>query len=456
MADNMLTQASNAVIFHDTALADAQADLAQATADFKDAQANVAALQRTAATLEKSVGQLRTSLAVPTLMPAEIAAKAEALRGMLTEQLINNRELLESRNYQSLLEYEKNALATLLDGLKQALRSAQTLYVEAQKAQNKQDAYTTQEIIDAVTAKQTQAQKLLDAVAVVPDPNETDPDIILLQSAAARIAADIPADLVAQARARRSQWLAFEAAQTEVQAALQSLFNTVVGGDAVQAGAFQSAFDVLLAGALLPDRNYSQALSQLQTVLASPLPSAADVAQIATLAIGVTAEFLANETAVIDAEKAVTTQQAALQQALSAAYMADPEADPADDAAVQAIQAELEVLNTALTDAINALTLPMTEALAQWRAAVPATQWATLIAFDEAIALLQEITTVKLVDLQAALVTADTDWAAARAALHVREQAHQWLAGQLGSATEQAKLARDQRRQQLFLGARGA
>jgi hypothetical protein len=242
-----------------------------------------------------------------------------------------------------------------------------------------------------------------------------------------RIAADIPAALVARARERRV------AAAALLGARAASLITAQDLGAEKLASAVQRAEDALAAYVSTAGSRLSQSEADL-TRIADPSTSPLTPAQRArineaVLVAGGTVAA-AKEKALDDASAALAATQAALDDAILKALFADPDADPSADPAVTAATAVRDAAQTAFDTATGEYTDEMRAALSRWEAAVPEETWRLADSLEEAKSNLTSLEDQDPAALTSDLATAESNWVAALAAADTRTRAQQLLAAE--------------------------
>lgn len=368
-----------------TAANDAKGLLSNATEALTDAANEIAALRR--------------ALAVATT-PGE----AEALAELLGSALIVHRGAREehARRVQEL------AVAVAeRDRLTERLKAAELEQAEAERAddaeaedtarRSDQKVLVTGEDFDDLVAR---AQALLDAVEpAAAAAGEDDSDGVLIQAARDRVEGDLPEDLRTRARERAAAASAesdeagdlvdgLVAAVDEqrksadgLEGAVEELYTTFDEAAAELAGYAQGApSSVDKALALLTAIVDSEPLSDEERAKVED----ADLASAAATALTL-------EKAVDDALEEVAAAASDVELAIVEALGNDPYASPDDDAGVIAALAELASKGATLSAAEAAFTAEEQANLDAWRVEVPDHIWANLLAYDQALELLDGV-----------------------------------------------------------------
>jgi hypothetical protein len=404
-----LTETAAAELATATAVAErAQTALAAAQADVRAAEAARAAAGARLEALAALDAELRRRLAeAADAMPADATGLADdvelnvvALRAQGAAVAGAERDLADARR-------RFQAAGTLV-------RDAEADLAAARSAKAAADARAlTIAAAEAALAAEPLVDVGMDAGTALDGPE--------LEAADARLAADLPEELLARARARLAIARAEQADANDGAAAAKrtaAVAATAQGGRPAASAQGAAALDAA-EGAYLDTLHGREeldgALAAIAAVTARPPLSDDRRARMTTGAVAAAGRAAAEAEQTRDEARAtVREKRVAYLRMVLVAVDQHPESDPSEDGDVQTAAGELQTALEALSEAEQALDLRPApeeptprEAFGRWEATVPDETWAALLALEDARRTLSRLRDVDSSELREQLALAE-------------------------------------------------
>jgi hypothetical protein len=430
-----------------TALADAQQALADARKTQSDLTGEVAAIER-------EIARIRRGLAAAST-PADGDALLDELETTLISLHAKQTALLDAGTaMEAAIAREARANADLTAAT--ALVTASAAQLKAAEAAGKVRSDLT---TPAKLAELAQVRAEADAALNTAPANQP------FTAAKTRVEGEIPTELIARARERRTAAVAAIEARATALRGAENLIATQADTEGGLPGKaekrrveFERAEAAFLTYALHGREMLEQAKSMLARVAdasKSPMTQAQrDRINDATLVADGTAAAAKEkdrDTALAD----VSAKQADLDKAILEALADDIDRDPATVAAVQTAQGALATAQGTLATAEGAYTADMRGDLDRWEAAVPDTAWQRLADFEEARAILTFLKDTDPAALATAMQTAEAAFAGALADVATNVRTERRLAAEAGALGARLTTERNAARQLQFAAIRG-
>jgi len=390
-----------------------QSGYSQATDDLATAHSNYSALVTGYAALESDISAKRAAMAEEGLMPSDIEGLAVELRDLMIDLRAKRAGLLAAEEAKVWLNHQKDQLEQQLNTLISQVAAAEEGLTEAE---DRNDHHTRwkQSVSDGeISALQTRATALLDARAAGSEP--VDKEEALIWHAKQRIEDDIPSVLLTRARERsvqvKNKFATLNTSRDDFEDRIgiqNAADNGVIGLSTQRWITFERAETVFMSLVLQSQSNFDQAVALLTSVKQSATLSAAEKARISDVSLAAGADAVVNEKARDDAQAAVSTKQAEIEEALFDAMVADINADPETDSTVIAKRAELTPLEATLAAAEGDYDAAMRNEMDLWEGAVPDHIWSNLVAYDRAELLLTTLKNADVAALSAAMDAAES------------------------------------------------
>jgi len=373
------------------------------------------------ADLDIAIASKRAQMSAANIMPADVETLAGELRQLLIDRRHNSATLGEAAEA---LNFTETAVATAeaqLQELSGLLAQAATDLATAQQRQTHHDAWVATETEDGISIVRDLATDLLAENPITVGDGEINPADVLA-AATARIDGDVPAVLLARARARATlaadRLSGFQSYRASVDSDLFGHAAASGGSSGLLAqrwAEYEAAENGLRNYALTSVSRFDLAFSRLTSIGASAELTQAESDRIGSLELAVDADEVTTETTLHEARAAVAAQELTIELDIVAARVADVNADAEADAAVIAARAELANRIAALDAAEIAHTEEFASAIDLWEGAIPDAVWANLQAYDSAISTLTAVSTsdasvlaTAFTNAEDALVTAAT------------------------------------------------
>jgi hypothetical protein len=351
---------------------DQRQELARLQAGFATADAERAALAATLADLGAQAAEIRRRLPEQP-MPADGTALIEQLEQLMIQVRAAHAGLLGA-------ELAADETRRRLEAGEQQLAAAAAAAQQDAAAHGAEQAAAERRIADR-TALTVAPLDELQARATAALAAGAEP----LTAARARLATDVPAELLARARARRGarrQQLERVRTLAEDAAAIAAGER---GDTAAKRLVFARADAALHAYATAAQGELQRALDLLEGIVAAPPPTPAEANRIADKTIVKNGKDAV--TAEADRDTAADTlaaAEAALEAAELNARAADIDADVSKDAAVKKATKDRDAAAATLAPLETAYTQKLRAALDLWEATVPDATWRLLADLDEA------------------------------------------------------------------------
>jgi hypothetical protein len=440
---------------------EAQDALAQATQDLAEAQNDYDEVVAEYAELEKAIADKRAAMS-KALMPADIELLASELRDLILQLRKKRVELHDAQEALDAAQRDRDLAERQLKRASSTLSEVQAdrVLVEAREERHTE---WKQKVSDGdLSDLAATATALLDA-ATDPPAEEDEEAVKNIKTATTRIAADIPADLLTRARERTQQT---QTSLSDDRGLLDDVEDELGGHREANEGAtglvakrwiaFERAEAAFQDFVVLSESRYQQALSLLKSVAESTELTPAEEDRITEVTLsGGDEEALTKEQARDQAQADVDAKDIEIELAIVQALIADVDADPEDDATVIAKRAELDTLNTTLTDKESDYSQTMRDNLDLWESAVPDHVWANVVAYDQAIVLLTGIKDGDTSALSAAMDSTELSLVQALEEEDKSERTDDFLEDSIESLTQHFEFIRNDHQQRLLGAVRG-
>ena len=379
----------------------------------------LAELEQRLNSIRKQIGQV--------LMPSDRQGLVDQERQLILELRKSRAEILVSEAELHTLESEKKIAEAELERVESALKQSDGMLKEAEERDRLHSEWKKAIEADGIVdqLKNEAGARLDERDAFVAEGEETP----LIQQAKLRVEGDIPETLRTRARERAMQ------VDSEL-AGHQGQIDTLEGDkmahkDSTQGiaglaaqrwwsfGKAEAKFQELVQQSPV---HYEQAMALLKIVVDSEPLTEEQSSRIAEVAIdeaepnALSQEKKLHEAraAVAEAEADVQLKTLEVELAIVQALAKSPGSDPDTDAQVISTRAELEDAETALDNARSEFATAESEfdsdkaeKLDIWEAAVPDHIWANLVAYDDAVTLLTQITNSDPATLATAMDSAE-------------------------------------------------
>lgn len=411
------------------------------------ARADLAAKRDELVAAESELAAIRRGLAASSTpgeaeeLSAQLRTKLLEARGLRAERVILDEDL-------ALATAERVRLKSRLASVESELAEAERALAEETEENAKRSALKIAATGDELTALAARAQALIDAAQTgAPTAAEEDSDGTLAQAARDRIEGDIPAALLPHVRARAAAAKGASEAQAQL---AEELLDAIDAHRAAAMGLegavepletqFDRAVEALTAFAIGAPSRLESALALLGRVRDSEPLSDEERTNIEDedlAAAVIDTDALVHDAAVTSARVDLTDSEAAVEQAIAEALIADVYADPEVDAGVIGARAAFGTAETDLDSAEGVLSSSERASFDAWEVEIPDRLWTNLAAYDQAFDLLGAI-----VDTDRAALGTDLDAAEAPLAQALEDADKAWLADDRVSALVEAAATR--------------